>query len=153
MGVEYYSQDGPAFFYDYRYGGIDGTNAQPYRYTRNPMYISVALILLGWALSFGLPGLYVYAMSVIVAFHLRVVFGEEPWLARTHGARWDEYARRYLDEIAEQRETIRRLGERLARGETITLLCSSACVDPARCHRTLLAEKITRASPVQRRRR
>ena len=24
-------------------------------------------------------------------------------------------------------------------GETITLLCSSACTDPARCHRTLLA--------------
>jgi uncharacterized protein YeaO (DUF488 family) len=66
---------------------------------------------------------------------------------------WDEYARRYLEEIAEQRETIRRLGERLARGETITLLCSTACVDPARCHRTLLAAKISRASPVQRRRR
>jgi outer membrane receptor for ferrienterochelin and colicins len=34
-GVEYYSQDGPAFFYDYRYGGIDGASARPYRYTRN----------------------------------------------------------------------------------------------------------------------
>lgn len=66
----------------------------PYRYTRNPMYISVALILLGWALSFGLSGLYVYTIAVVVAFHLRVVFGEEPWLARTHGARWHDYARR-----------------------------------------------------------
>ena len=34
-GVEYYKQDGPAFFYDYRYGGIDGASARPYRYTRN----------------------------------------------------------------------------------------------------------------------
>jgi len=65
-----------------------------YRYTRNPMYVSVILILLGWAVSFSLPGLYTYTIIVAVAFHLRVVFGEEPWLARTHGARWDEYARR-----------------------------------------------------------
>jgi protein-S-isoprenylcysteine O-methyltransferase Ste14 len=65
-----------------------------YRYTRNPMYVSVTLILLGWAVSFGLPALYIYAIIVAVAFHLRVVFGEEPWLARTHGAPWQEYARR-----------------------------------------------------------
>ena len=32
-----------------------------------------------------------YRVIVIVGFHLRVVFGEEPWLARTHGAAWDEY--------------------------------------------------------------
>jgi protein-S-isoprenylcysteine O-methyltransferase Ste14 len=65
-----------------------------YRYTRNPMYVAVTLILLGWAVSFGLPGLYVYTIIVAVAFHLRVVRGEEPWLARTHGAQWHEYARR-----------------------------------------------------------
>jgi len=65
-----------------------------YRYTRNPMYVSVTLILLGWAVSFDVPGLYAYTLIVAVAFHLRVVLGEEPWLARTHGAAWDEYARR-----------------------------------------------------------
>ena len=63
-----------------------------YRYTRNPMYVAVSLILVGWALSFGSPGLFVYAFVVAIAFHLRVVLGEEPWLARTHGARWEEYA-------------------------------------------------------------
>jgi len=65
-----------------------------YRYTRNPMYVAVTLILLGWAVSFALPGLYVYAIVVVVAFHLRVVFGEEPWLAQRHGEQWGEYARR-----------------------------------------------------------
>jgi protein-S-isoprenylcysteine O-methyltransferase Ste14 len=65
-----------------------------YRYSRNPMYIAVTLILLGWAVSFALPGLYLYTLIVAIAFHLRVVFGEEPWLARTHGARWQEYVRR-----------------------------------------------------------
>src|SRR5437899_350126 len=29
-----------------------------YRYTRNPMYVAVTLILVGWAASFGLPGLW-----------------------------------------------------------------------------------------------
>jgi len=65
-----------------------------YRYTRNPMYVAVTLILLGWAISFNSPGLYVYTIIVAIAFHLRVVLGEEPWLARTHGAQWEEYGRR-----------------------------------------------------------
>ena len=62
-----------------------------YRYSRNPMYIAVALMLEGWAVRFWSPTLAIYTCFVIVAFHLRVVFGEEPWLARTHGAAWDEY--------------------------------------------------------------
>jgi protein-S-isoprenylcysteine O-methyltransferase Ste14 len=65
-----------------------------YRFTRNPMYVSVSLILVGWAASFGVPGLWAYAAFVAVAFHLRVVLGEEPWLARTHGAEWQAYAAR-----------------------------------------------------------
>ena len=65
-----------------------------YRYSRNPMYVAVALILLGWAISFGSVSLLVYALAVAVAFQLRVVFGEEPWLARTHGAGWQQYTQR-----------------------------------------------------------
>ena len=65
-----------------------------YRYSRNPMYVCVALILLGWASAFASPGLLMYALAVMAAFHLRVVLGEEPWLARTHGAAWAQYARR-----------------------------------------------------------
>jgi len=65
-----------------------------YRRSRNPMYVAVTLILLGWATAFAVPGLFLYALAIAVAFHLRVVFGEEPWLARTHGARWEDYARR-----------------------------------------------------------
>jgi protein-S-isoprenylcysteine O-methyltransferase Ste14 len=65
-----------------------------YRYTRNPMYVAVTLILLGWALGFGVPGQFVYAVIVAAAFHLRVVLGEEPWLARTDGAQWEHYSSR-----------------------------------------------------------
>jgi protein-S-isoprenylcysteine O-methyltransferase Ste14 len=62
-----------------------------YRYSRNPMYVAVTLMLVGWAVSFGSSTLAIYTGIVMLGFHLRVVFGEEPWLARTHGAAWDEY--------------------------------------------------------------
>ena len=65
-----------------------------YRYSRNPMYVSVVLVLLGWAAGAGSAGLLGYALIVAIAFHLRVVLGEEPWLARTHGEQWRAYASR-----------------------------------------------------------
>ena len=63
-----------------------------YRVIRNPMYLSVVLILCGWALSFESRGLWIYTGVVAVGFHLRIVFGEEPWLARTYGTQWTAYA-------------------------------------------------------------
>lgn len=65
-----------------------------YRWSRNPMYVCVVMVLLGWAIAFGSADLLVYALAVAVGFHLRVVFGEEPWLARVHGADWQQYSRR-----------------------------------------------------------
>jgi len=65
-----------------------------YRYSRNPMYVAVATMLSGWALCFMSRSLAIYAGTVILAFHFRVVFGEEPWLARTHGAHWEDYRAR-----------------------------------------------------------
>jgi protein-S-isoprenylcysteine O-methyltransferase Ste14 len=62
-----------------------------YRYSRNPMYLSVVMILLGWALAFGSSGLAVYALVIAVIFHLRVLLYEEPWLAHTFGADWEAY--------------------------------------------------------------
>ena len=62
-----------------------------YRYSRNPMYVAVTMMLVGWAVCFWSPTLAIYTGSVMVGFQLRVVFGEEPWLAREHGAAWEEY--------------------------------------------------------------
>ena len=62
-----------------------------YRFSRNPMYIAVALVLWGWALGFRSRPLATYAVAVMIAFHLRVILGEEPWLARAHGAQWVRY--------------------------------------------------------------
>jgi uncharacterized protein YeaO (DUF488 family) len=51
---------------------------------------------------------------------------------------WEEYRQRYLQEMKEQMGRIEALAERVRRGETLTLLCSSACEDDERCHRSLL---------------
>ena len=63
----------------------------PYRLSRNPMYVAVLLILCGWAMGFASLALWVYAIAVAIAFHLRVVMYEEPTLATTQGASWPAY--------------------------------------------------------------
>ena len=63
----------------------------PYRWSRNPMYLAVLSILFGWALLFRSPELAVYALAVAIAFHLRIVYGEEPWLAGEHAESWIRY--------------------------------------------------------------
>jgi protein-S-isoprenylcysteine O-methyltransferase Ste14 len=65
-----------------------------YRFSRNPMYIAVPLVLWGWALGFHSRSLATYAVAVMAMFHVRVVFFEEPWLARTHGKKWTDYKAR-----------------------------------------------------------
>lgn len=62
-----------------------------YRRSRNPMYIGVLIVLCGWALGFRSRALAIYALVVMLGFHLRVVSGEEPWLARRHGDQWERY--------------------------------------------------------------
>jgi uncharacterized protein YeaO (DUF488 family) len=57
---------------------------------------------------------------------------------------WETYRRRYLAEMEAQSYRLTALANRVRAGETITLLCSSACTDPARCHRTLLVQLIER---------
>jgi protein-S-isoprenylcysteine O-methyltransferase Ste14 len=62
-----------------------------YRFTRNPMYVAVLIVLAAWAVLFNSRDIALYAGVVAIGFHLRVVFGEEPWLERTHGGQWHEY--------------------------------------------------------------
>ena len=65
-----------------------------YAISRNPMYVAVTLILLGWAIAFSSTALLVYALVVLAAFHLRVVYGEEPVLARKYREAWTPYSAR-----------------------------------------------------------
>lgn len=65
-----------------------------YRYSRNPMYVGVLTIVAGWAIGFHSWSLAAYALALGIAFHLRIILHEEPWLARTFGAEWDTYRAR-----------------------------------------------------------
>jgi protein-S-isoprenylcysteine O-methyltransferase Ste14 len=58
------------------------------------MYVGVTLILSGWAVLFWSLTLTVYGALVLLAFHIRVIVGEEPWLQRTFGADWESYRAR-----------------------------------------------------------
>jgi uncharacterized protein YeaO (DUF488 family) len=60
---------------------------------------------------------------------------------------WSVYRQRYLREQRANRELIESLAQRVAKGEAITLLCSSACVRESRCHRSLLRQLIEAATP------
>jgi uncharacterized protein YeaO (DUF488 family) len=57
-----------------------------------------------------------------------------------------EYQRRFLEEMRSQRYWIEGFAAHLRKGDTITLLCSSACVDPARCHRTIIKRLLEEAA-------
>jgi len=65
-----------------------------YRYSRNPMYVGVLLILCGWAIGLWSWVLAIYAAGIAIAVHVRVLANEEPFLARTHGEAWTAYRAR-----------------------------------------------------------
>jgi protein-S-isoprenylcysteine O-methyltransferase Ste14/uncharacterized protein YndB with AHSA1/START domain len=63
----------------------------PYRWVRNPIYLSALLIVLGEAWLFRSTALLVYAGALAVAFELLVVGYEEPRLRATFGDRYEAY--------------------------------------------------------------
>lgn len=65
-----------------------------YRYVRNPIYVSVILILLGHFLWFGFWRLLVYAGSAFLVAHLFVILYEEPNLRKRFGASYEDYLRK-----------------------------------------------------------
>lgn len=64
-----------------------------YCYVRNPMYVGVLAILLGYFLWFGYWNLLIYASIVFICFNAFVTFYEEPTLKRQFGAAYEEYLR------------------------------------------------------------
>jgi protein-S-isoprenylcysteine O-methyltransferase Ste14 len=62
-----------------------------YRYTRNPMYVGVLLIVGGWAAFSASPLLAIYAVVLALGFHLRVRLYEEPVLRKQFGREFEDY--------------------------------------------------------------
>ncbi|WP_232322125.1 methyltransferase family protein [Methylomonas lenta] len=65
-----------------------------YRRTRNPMYHGVLLLLLAECLLFPEAGLWIYASSIGLTFHLFVVFYEEPALVKRFGVTYSDYCQK-----------------------------------------------------------
>jgi protein-S-isoprenylcysteine O-methyltransferase Ste14 len=66
----------------------------PYRIVRNPMYWSVALVMLGEGLLFHSPALAEVALAFFAAANLFVLFYEEPHLKKVFGVQYEEYCQR-----------------------------------------------------------
>jgi uncharacterized protein YeaO (DUF488 family) len=65
--------------------------------------------------------------------------GEEP-------LPWPDYAKRFREEMRGRAYWIESFAKRVREGDTITLLCSSACEDEARCHRSIVRELLEAAA-------
>ena len=64
-----------------------------HRYVRNPMYASVAVVIVDAAALFRAPYLLVYAGVMLTIAHLFVVSYEEPVLRRQFGESYEQYRR------------------------------------------------------------
>jgi len=65
-----------------------------YRYTRNPMYVGVLTVILGWAVLFQAAALVLYILIVGTCFHLFIVLYEERQLQQEFGDEYEAYRRR-----------------------------------------------------------
>src|SRR5438105_407553 len=65
-----------------------------YRYVRNPMYVSVLLLLFGQALLLGNAAILAYWALIWIAFHLFVCYYEEPTLRKRYSDEYIEYVER-----------------------------------------------------------
>ena len=62
-----------------------------YRYSRNPMYIGVLLILASEAVYFNTFTLWIYFAFIFMAFSLFIAFVEEPRLRKDFGREYELY--------------------------------------------------------------
>jgi protein-S-isoprenylcysteine O-methyltransferase Ste14 len=65
-----------------------------YRLSRNPMYVSVLLVIFGQSIRFASLPIAQYGFAVWLGFHIVVVLLEEPHLREQRGPSYDEYRRR-----------------------------------------------------------
>lgn len=64
-----------------------------YRVVRNPMYVSVAAVLIGEAIFFSSLAVLIEAALFVIITHLFVVFYEEPRLKKQFGLSYERYTR------------------------------------------------------------
>jgi protein-S-isoprenylcysteine O-methyltransferase Ste14 len=65
-----------------------------YKYSRNPMYVGVMMMLIGEAIFFESTDLWVYLIIVFIGFHLFILLHEEPRLKKDFEAEYKEYCKK-----------------------------------------------------------
>jgi len=65
-----------------------------YKYSRNPMYVGVMLILIGEAIYFHSINLWIYLLMVCIAFNIFIILNEEPRLRRDFGEEYNRYCKK-----------------------------------------------------------
>lgn len=81
-----------------------------YRYTRNPMYVGVLSVILGWAFTFASVPVVYYGGGVGLFFHSLIVLYEEPHLKKKFGAEYERYCAR----VGRWLPKLRRVGDNQA---------------------------------------
>ena len=66
----------------------------PYRFSRNPMYISMALVQVGFALMFATAWILLWLLPAILVIRYGVIAREERYLERKFGASYLDYKKR-----------------------------------------------------------
>lgn len=64
-----------------------------YRYVRNPMYVGVLLVIIGWSIFFQLRDIAIYAAIVWLVVHLFIILIEEPSLSKKFGESYTSYCK------------------------------------------------------------
>jgi len=62
-----------------------------YKFVRNPMYLGVLFLVLGWSCYFTSPLLLLYAIFFSQGFRRQVIYHEEPWLESQFQEQWQIY--------------------------------------------------------------
>lgn len=63
----------------------------PFMLTRNPIFLAMIIGNISLAIFFNSLILIIYSLVATIIFHIRVVFHEEPFLAKEHGEQWYKY--------------------------------------------------------------
>ena len=65
-----------------------------YRFSRNPMYIGVTMMLLGESIFFRSYVLGAYTLFIFIAFNIFIIFFEEPRLQDDFGSEYNQYTQK-----------------------------------------------------------
>ena len=65
-----------------------------YKFSRNPMYVGVMMILIGESIIFQSKNLWIYSGVVLVIFHVFILVHEEPRLRKDFGEAYTQYCKK-----------------------------------------------------------